>query len=135
MPIIRWNESFLIGITEFDQHHEHLVALLNQAYDKLITDEPMENTDILLSELRAYAGYHFGAEEQWMIEQEFPGIEEHFKQHSSFCREMDEFQKDLAGGKALVGIGVLLFLVEWLTNHILKVDTLYRDFYEGKKSR
>lgn len=135
MPIIRWDESFLTGITEFDQHHEHLVDLLNRTYDMLIIDEPAENTGRVVNDLRAYAGYHFVAEEQWMLEQGYPDREEHCKQHHFFCREVDKFQKDLAEGKDMVGVEVLSFLVEWLSNHILKVDTLYRDFYEKNKPR
>jgi len=42
----------------------------------------------------------------------------HRAQHQDFIKRIDQFQKDLAGGKAGNSIRVLEFLKGWLAKHI-----------------
>ncbi len=66
MPIIEWNEQFVLGVPEFDEHHQHLVMLLNKTYDDFINGASKETLSLILDELIDYATYHFAAEEHWM---------------------------------------------------------------------
>jgi len=51
----------------------------------------------------------------------------HRAQHQDFIKRIDQFQKDLAGGKAGNPIRVLEFLKGWLARHIKHVDQQYSE--------
>jgi len=40
MPIIDWDDRFLLGIPQLDEHHRQLVKLLNQAFDGFTAKAP-----------------------------------------------------------------------------------------------
>ena len=71
MPIVEWNDSFLVGVEPFDEHHKHLVDLLNRSYNELEHDAPLESYGELLDELSDYVSYHFVREELWMMESSY----------------------------------------------------------------
>src|SRR6185369_16889118 len=66
MPIMQWNVRYLVGIQEIDQHHKHLVELLNKTYDEFREGAEIEKSTI--DELVDFSGYHFSYEERLMVE-------------------------------------------------------------------
>jgi hemerythrin len=132
MPIIEWNESFRLGVQQFDEHHQHLVKLLNRVYDDFTAGAPAENVGIILDELIDYATYHFTAEETWMRENAYPKLTEHCDKHNRFTSRVVEMQKDYHAGKLHMTIEVLSFINNWITNHILETDSKYGRFMATK---
>jgi hemerythrin-like metal-binding protein len=123
--LIEWNPTLVLGVKLFDEHHEHLVFLLNKTYDLVVSDAPAESYDELFRELKDYAVYHFNAEELWMHEHEYPRLQTHLDQHESFMHEVLLFEKELDQGKSFVTVGLLTFIKEWLLHHIYKIDSEY----------
>lgn len=121
MAIFIWEDRFLIGVKEIDEHHRHLVALLNGTYDNFLHHAPPGELDRLFDELVDYATYHFAAEEQRMEERLYPHRAAHKRQHDEFIRRLVEMHADHQKRKALP-LEALVFLQEWLADHILKVD-------------
>jgi hemerythrin len=132
MPIIDWDDVCLLGVKHFDEHHEHLITLLNQTYDMLIKSEPAENLGKVLDELIDYADYHFEAEERSMHENGYAQMFEHIHEHEAFYEQVLRFRQDFVDGKALVTVGVLTFLKDWLINHITKSDADFAVFINAK---
>jgi hemerythrin len=125
MPIIVWDDSFTLGVQQFDEHHQHLVGLLNRAYDDFTAGAGPESVDSLLDELVDYATYHFAAEEHWMCEHSYPKLEEHRAEHDRFSARVVEMLKSDRIDRSSLLLEVLTFLNNWLVNHILQVDTEY----------
>ncbi len=128
MSFIDWNDSFLTGITQFDNHHKHLVALLNQTYDDFIDNELENSMEEILAELVEYAAYHFAAEEQWLAKHNYPGFKRHQQEHEYFAERITALQKDFLTGKVKISMEMLSFLKSWLSVHILGSDADYGDF-------
>jgi hemerythrin-like metal-binding protein len=128
MPIVRWHESYSLGIEPIDSHHEHLVDLLNNTYDSLVEHEVGEKIDIIFDELIAYSKYHFAAEEHLMDTSAYPKMDEHVRQHDAFSKKIDRFQKQFHDGNALITVGVLAYLKDWLIDHILYLDAEFVRF-------
>jgi hemerythrin len=128
MPIIEWNDSLCLGVQQFDEHHRHLVGLINQVYKDLTADEPSEHLSDVLSELIEYTIYHFAAEEYWMNENSYPKLAEHIAEHDMFSGRVVEMQKDFRAGRITPNLEVHTFLKSWLTNHILQTDADYGRF-------
>jgi len=125
MPFIQWDQSFEIGVQQFDEHHQHLVGLINKTYDDFICGAPDESLEFVLEELVVYAGYHFAAEENWMHEHSYPHLADHKIEHDKFAKTVLEFQAAFLDGKAGISLEVLTFLKRWLKNHIFESDAAY----------
>ena len=121
MPIMEWQETFRIGIRQFDDHHQHLVGLLNSTYDIFIKEGSPQDLDAVLNSLADYADYHFKAEEQWMRANGYPRLDMHVSEHVAFKARVAEMHRDYGEGKETV-MGILIFLVDWLSDHILITD-------------
>lgn len=130
--LLKWDDKYLLGVPQFDEHHHHLVRLLNKTYKEFTTADPEESLGGILEELADYASYHFAAEEAWMKENGYPKLMEHRAEHDKFSRRVVELRTDFARGNTNRSLEVIAFLKDWLTNHILTVDTDYRDHIAGK---
>lgn len=128
MPFMEWLDVYELGVTGFDEHHKHLVYLLNMTYDGVMRGAAHDELGAVLDELIDYATYHFAAEEHWMKVHEYPGLSEHSEEHERFCKRVVEVQNDFHNGKNNLGIEVVQFLNTWLTSHILKTDAEYARF-------
>ena len=132
MPIIEWNMRYLIGIREIDQHHKHLVELLNKAYDEFRKGNNIEQS--VVDELVDHAGYHFTCEERWMAESSYPKLAEHKDEHELFTSRILEFQSKYRKNES-VSVEILWFLCNWVTHHILETDAKFGQFIEVQNIR
>lgn len=133
MPIVEWSDAYSVGIEQFDEHHRHLIGLLNTVYDSFADGSSEEVVESFLDELADYATYHFTAEEFWMREIDYPFRDAHNREHNSFARRVMDIQRDFAGGKKGLTLEILSFLKTWLTNHILTSDVDYKNFLAGSR--
>jgi len=133
MTIMVWNDSFLLGIQEFDDHHRHLVGLINSTYDEYSLHPDGGNLEEIIKDLVDYAAYHFTAEERWLNEISYPEIVAHQAEHRRFAEQVAGFQKDFLAGQA-TSAALFFFLVEWLTNHIQETDAEYARFNAARAS-
>jgi len=134
MPFIEWESNFELGIKTFDDHHRHLVGLINKIYDDYTTEAPSKEVGAILVELIDYASYHFSAEELWMEKQSYPypKIDQHFKEHDDFSNTIIDLKKEYNQGKLNLSLDVLIFLKNWLSDHILKTDSDYGVFIASR---
>jgi len=125
---MEWDDAFDLGIKEFDDHHKHLVYLLNLTYDGFTLGAGQDEILAVLDELADYATHHFAAEEYWMKEHEYSGLSQHSEEHEKFSNRVMEFQRDFHQGNTNLSFEVIQFLVSWLTTHILNSDADYGQF-------
>ncbi|MDD2853467.1 MAG: bacteriohemerythrin [Desulfuromonadaceae bacterium] len=128
MSIIQWQSTFELNIKEFDDHHKHLVDLLNSLHDSILSKSCKEKLGVIIGELIDYSVYHFTAEERWMEEHKYPGFPQHRDEHIAFTRKVSQFQKDFNSGKVELTLDVLTFLMDWLIEHILGSDANFGNF-------
>jgi hemerythrin len=121
MTLVEWDEGFNLGIKVMDMHHRHLVTLINRSYDAVRLNNP-HAIDAIMDELAQYATYHFGTEEALMRESGYPSAVMHEQAHRQFCRQVAELQAKLKSGEGLYNIRVVVFLKDWLMNHVLTTD-------------
>ncbi len=133
MSMVTWNDDFLIGVAEIDKHHRRLVELLNLTHDEVAAGAPSETVGLVLDKLIDYATYHFIAEERLMEATGYPGFAEHREEHERFTRRVVQIQTDFYRDRTDIPAEVLLFLKNWLTHHILKVDAQLGSFLASQK--
>jgi hemerythrin len=113
---------------QFDDHHQELINLLNEAHENFMAKASQEATRIIIDRLVDYAQYHFSAEEKWMKAHEYDGLLHHTNEHDVFWRKIFDFQADYHSGKKQLSFEVLSFLRDWLNGHILTTDADYGRF-------
>lgn len=128
MSIIQWDERFLIGVSQLDEHHQHLFFLSNRFYDIFTSNAPHTDLSPLFDELIDYAIYHFAAEEELMHEYKFPELEMHKREHDTFSVRLVEMEKDFHADRKHLLIEVVVFLNNWLNGHILQSDAEFGRF-------
>ncbi len=131
---IRWDPSLSVKIETFDEHHRKLIALINKLYVNMETGEGNDVLKSTLSELIDYTDYHFSAEQEVFHRYNYPETDTHIQQHGILLKKARELHGSLENGESVLSNEVLDFLQDWVTNHILKIDTRYSEFLKGKVS-
>lgn len=134
MALLEWSDGFLLGIKEVDDHHKHLVGLLNISYDAYKNGAPANRLATVIKELIDYSGYHFSAEEYWMTKHSYPTLAEHKDEHESFSRKVGDFQKNLLDGNANLSVELFTFLANWVRTHILETDALFGRYIASREN-
>lgn len=133
MPIVNWDDRFKVGNKEVDEHHQHLVGLLNKTYDYLTSAAPIEKLKEVVKELDDYATYHFTCEEHWMLESSYPHFADHKREHETFREKIGELQRQ-GETEGHFSLTLLIFLINWFTTHILSTDSNYHHYVANNHS-
>lgn len=131
MIMYEMKPEYYTGVAQIDQEHERLFELAQETYDLLYDGLLQDKTDSivhLVSELIDYTRLHFSHEEAYQKEIGYPYIAEHAAQHRAFEDSLAEIDIDEIAGdidkQDETVENILNFLVNWLVNHIQKVDML-----------
>jgi hemerythrin len=122
MQRVEWSDTYSLGIEQIDEQHRHLLSLLNETYDMFVADGKKVDIETLLDELINYATYHLYAEEQLMSQIDYTWAEEHLIEHADFIRRVKIHQKDFYSGRKTLSLELIVFLQEWLLEHIFISD-------------
>jgi hemerythrin-like metal-binding protein len=127
MELIPWSEQLAVNIPEVDDQHRRLVVFLNGLHKAMKDGSVRERIQEIVEDLRAYAIYHFDAEEKLMEQSGYPDLEGHSAEHGFFVREMDRFRDEVEAGRFQVALEVLHFLPGWVRDHLGGIDQKYAD--------
>jgi hemerythrin len=131
----RWTEKYSVNITALDNEHKRLFAIINELNQALANGEGKAATDSVLRKLVDYAKAHFAAEESLLAEYEFPETASHRAEHDKFTQSIAKFREDYRAGKPGVPVSLMLFLQDWLKEHILVNDKAYTSFLNARGVR
>jgi hemerythrin-like metal-binding protein len=131
MDFITWDEKYELNIQEIDSQHRSLFILINRLYSSMIQQSAPLDIKVVLDELVRYALVHFKFEENFFTRIPFDEEDKEFhrKEHREFSAKVADFQKKLASGEEQLTTEVMVFLKDWLNNHILKTDMYFKEEY------
>ncbi|MEJ5299442.1 MAG: bacteriohemerythrin [Thermodesulforhabdaceae bacterium] len=135
MPIVRWDDSFSVGIAEIDAQHKRLVEMINELYDAMRQRKGKDVLSEILDGMMSYAAVHFATEEKYFVQYFYPETESHRKEHRDFKKKADEFKKRFESNEIGVAGEVVDFLATWLKSHIKGSDKKYGPFLNEKGLR
>ncbi len=127
MEFLTWRDSYTIGEENIDAQHQRLVALINALHEKIEELQPQAVVDKALIYLIKYAEEHFRDEEHFMKKIGYPEYETHKKEHERLVIEVFEF-KDRYSKGLVSHKDMLIFLRNWLIDHVLGTDTKIRSY-------
>jgi hemerythrin len=132
MALINWSDSYSVKVKQFDDQHKKLISMVNELHDSMKIGKGKEILGKILTGLVQYTELHFRNEEQLMKQHGYPGYENHKKEHNMLVVQVSDLHKQHQQGNTPITQNVLLFLKEWLNNHIQGEDRNYGPFLNGK---
>ncbi|TCS79407.1 bacteriohemerythrin [Tepidibacillus fermentans] len=123
---IQWTANLEVGVPEIDRQHKELVDRLNRFIIAFNNGEEKEEVGNLLKFLENYIIEHFQDEEALQRKYNYPDYDQHKKIHDQFIKTVQNYREqfDKEGVNTGFVIKMQKTLMDWLLNHISKVDSL-----------
>jgi len=133
MSIIEWSDELSVGIASIDKQHQILIELINSLNTAMAEGEANLRIADILASLTSYTRLHFAYEEKLFEKHGYAETKEHKRQHGELIEQInalkERFESDQSGS---IGLEIMQFLKNWLTNHIMKTDKHYSAFLLSK---
>jgi hemerythrin-like metal-binding protein len=123
MTLIRWEDSFALGIPEVDHEHKSLIALINRLHGAISTSASKIEIADNLAELHASIASHFALEESVMRQRGYDQLAAHKAEHERLLDDIREIMDDqLLGAPADVERALSERLRTWFELHFRTAD-------------
>lgn len=120
-----FDETLVTGNEMIDSQHKELIGKINGLLDSCENGNDKLAAIKTLDYLSDYTDFHFGAEEKLQEEIEYPGFEEHKKEHENLRKvvaELHEMLIEEEGPTPAFVEQVNKNVIEWLYRHIKGFD-------------
>jgi len=130
MALIKWRDSYSVGVDKFDQEHMVLVELINEMFT-IVRDKEGDVAVLTdaVEKLVDYTRIHFTDEEEALEKVNYPKLEEHKEIHTNLLEQVVDFQKQVEDEGKDLRMDLYKFLRDWLINHILDEDMKYGEYF------
>lgn len=120
-----WKDDLAIGVPAIDHQHKMLCDAIDRLVDACKGGKGREEILSTLSFLEQYTVRHFHDEELYQKQVNYPKQAEHKRLHEDFIAEVTRAKQELIqNGVTIVAMNKITSLViDWLYNHIRKVDS------------
>ena len=120
-----WDDSLKIGVPLIDGEHRELCDRIDRLFAACNQGRGKEELAGTVEFLESYTKKHFSDEEKLQRASAYPKVKEHKELHDFFTGKVADLKKDIEENGA--GIATIsktnYFLMDWLLNHIRKVDS------------
>jgi hemerythrin len=126
---VTWDDFYSVGFEPIDDQHKELVKMtgeLFQACEQGVLAADMVFLETIKKALN-YAETHFSDEEGFLLEVNYPYLNEQKKQHESFLAEVEKSIEEFEAGN-IEPVDMARFLKKWLLNHIAVSDKRYAPY-------
>lgn len=130
MSVIKWRDSYNIGVKQFDQEHHRIVELINLMFEAVRDKSGKEVVEKVCQDVLSYTEYHFANEEQALREINYPDLEEQVTEHSRLRTEAKRLQGIIKDRFPEGSVELYHFLRDWLIQHILERDKKYGPYFQ-----
>jgi hemerythrin-like metal-binding protein len=136
MTFLDWSADYSVGVAIFDDEHKKLIAIINSLHEALQTGVNNETLDQISGSMVEYTMMHFRHEEMYFDDWAYPEAASHIEAHSQLRRQVFEYRKQIGGADSrALAEAMLIFLRQWLIQHILVDDRAYGEFLFDKGLR
>lgn len=131
---IQLTKDLETGLVEIDNQHRELFKRVNALFDACNAKKGKEEVGHTLDFLCNYVHEHFQNEEAYQRRYNYPAYPGHSKLHNDFLNEVNELKKEFDKDGATLSF-IIKFnkeVVDWLINHIGKVDKKFGEFVKAQ---
>jgi hemerythrin len=117
-----WSARYSVGVGSVDAQHQNLFAMANELHLAMVTGQSKAALSRTLDRLIQYTTVHFAHEERLMRLYDYPEVAAHCAEHEALRKQVVKFQEEFAAGRVTITVRLLMFLRDWLQNHIAGSD-------------
>lgn len=134
----KWTPDLSVGVDLIDNQHQELFKRINALRAAMSQGKGKLEIGKTLTFLEDYVVEHFTTEERHMRVHDYAAYPAHKAEHAAFVKEFLEFKKRfeaLESQGAITSFATIEIqrrLVDWLLNHIGKVDKALGTFLSSK---
>ncbi|MDH5680221.1 MAG: bacteriohemerythrin, partial [Spirochaetota bacterium] len=132
VQVLVWDASFSVKVKSIDEQHMKLIAIINDLYYSVQQGDSSKRLGEILDSLLSYSDKHFSHEEKIMKDHGYPGLPIQKIEHEAFKEKVRYFLGSHSNNGHLITGDLIVYLQEWLANHIQVVDQEYADFLSEK---
>ena len=123
MPLFIWTDALATGNSFMDDEHHLLVERVDAVLEAIAKGRASAALSSALNDLMVYTQEHFGHEEAQMLRINFADLEAHREDHASLLKQVDALKQELDAAHDISAMDLYNFLVRWVKNHIVNVDS------------
>jgi len=124
---VTWKKEFAIGVSEIDRQHQEMFNRFDRFLEAIDQGKGAKEVGDVLSFLEDYVIRHFKAEEALQKQFNYPHLEMHLAEHRAFEKQLYELDRHKGSANEIVHL-TRNVLIQWLIQHICKVDTALASF-------
>jgi hemerythrin-like metal-binding protein len=129
---ITWSSKYSTNVDSVDEQHKKIIEEINHLLDLMKQGKARSEIGSVIDFLDNYTQKHFADEEEIMARYNCPIAEENKKQHAIFLTKIASYKKMLAdqSSATVVTLDIKQDLMDWLINHIEKIDMQLKNCVE-----
>jgi hemerythrin len=133
--LMPWTPDLSVGVPMIDAQHKTWFENAEKLFEAGKNRQAKEYVGELLSFLDSYTKKHFADEEKYMQQIHYPDYPEQKAAHTAFITQLTKLRKDYdaSGGSLMVILNANHMTVNWLTQHISKMDKKIGQFANSKR--
>jgi hemerythrin-like metal-binding protein len=132
MGRILWDDSYSVGIKQFDDAHKQLILMINNLHEGIEGKKGIAVTGNVLGGMIEYALNHFSHEEEFMRVHAYPDLDSHRDLHDDFFVKVNELRERFKIDGETSADELMNYLNEWLIHHIMNIDKKYSAFFKNQ---
>ena len=134
-PLIAWKSEYSIGVESIDKQHKQLVTIINVLNNSTRQGSSREVLWEVLVSLIRYTKIHFESEERLFKMHGYPGYDEQRRAHEKLTAQVSDFSKAFIQHQIDISPDLMVFLRDWLMDHVLELDRRSRQFLRERGAR
>lgn len=121
---LMWTPNLAVGVDLIDQQHKTWFEKADKLFEAGKTGKTKEYIVQMFDFLDDYTKTHFKDEENYMLSINYPDYKIQKQLHENFIKKLADLRKEYekSGANISVIIDSNQFILDWLTNHISKMD-------------
>lgn len=124
VSFFNWLNEYSISNEIIDKQHRYFFDLVNEIINPYNDQQKTYHNFLALYH---YTRYHFRDEEDLMQRYQYPGYDEHIKEHNELTTMLDEISAGI-NNEETKSAEVTDFISRWLLDHVLGKDILLGEF-------
>jgi len=135
---MEWTDKLATGISTIDSQHKELFKRINNLVTAIKEHRCKTEIDGTIKFLDDYARVHFSEEEKHMRDSNYGGLEEQREDHKKYLAALADLKEQASLTRVLGGYYDLSattnqVVVDWIVDHIMKLDMKYGEFLRSGK--
>jgi len=130
--LFQFSPKYSVLVDDMDQEHIQIFDFVNQIHQQIKDQASIVNILQTFKRLASFTAQHFATEEALLLKHSYPGLDAQKRAHIKLLNEVGVYIEKIEQGEDVNLIGVLMFLNNWLKEHILKDDLQYGQYFQER---